>query len=282
MGKFAALFAHLKALGLAGPGHLHIPAPISRDALLRVHDGPYVDSVLAHAVPPAIERRIGLPVDAGVARRALLASGGTLATAKLALRRGIACNTAGGSHHARPETGAGFCVFNDVAVAIRALQAAGRIRRALIVDLDVHQGDGTAAIFRGDPDVFTLSVHCGANFPVRKEPSDLDVDLAPGTGDAAYLAALAPALESALAAGPFDIAFYNAGVDVHAEDRLGRLALTDAGIAARDRHVITRLRHAGLPVAAVIGGGYMDDVAALATRHAILHQTAAAILAAEC
>ncbi|TDP49270.1 acetoin utilization deacetylase AcuC-like enzyme [Zavarzinia compransoris] len=278
MAKFALLFARLQAEGLAAPANTHVPAPIPRDALLRVHDAAYVDAVLARAVPPAIERRIGLPVDDGVARRALLAGGGTLLAARLALRHGLACNTAGGSHHARADSGAGFCIFNDVAVAVRALQAEGLIRRALIVDLDVHQGDGTAAIFRGDSSVFTLSVHCGANFPVRKEAGDLDIDLPAGTGDADYLAALAPALARALAAGPYDLAFYNAGVDVHADDRLGLLALSDEGIAARDRHVLAALRESGLPVAGVIGGGYMDDVAALAGRHAILHRTAAALI----
>jgi len=275
MAKFAALFAELQAQGLARPANTHVPAPVTRADLLRVHDAAYVDAVLARAVPAAIERRIGLPVDEGVVRRALLANGGTLLAARLALRYGIACNTAGGSHHARPETGAGFCVFNDVAVAVRALQAEGRIGRALIVDLDVHQGDGTAAVFRGDASVFTLSVHCGANFPVRKEAGSLDIDVAPGAGDDAYLALVAPALERALAAGPFEIAFYNAGVDVHRDDRLGRLALSDEGIAARDALVIGRLRGAGLPVCGVIGGGYADDVQALARRHTILHRTAA-------
>lgn len=278
MAKFAALFDELTAMGIARPGNTHVPAPATREQLIRVHEADYVDAVLARTVPPAVERRIGLPVDDGVARRALLATGGTLLTARLALRHGIACNTAGGSHHARRETGAGFCVFNDVAVAIRALQAEGAIERALIIDLDVHQGDGTAQIFAGDPSVFTLSVHCGANFPLRKEASGLDIDLAPGTGDAAYLDALAPALDAAFEAGPFDMVFYNAGVDVHGADRLGRLALGDEGIARRDALVIRRTRAPGLPLAGVIGGGYMDDVTALARRHAILHRAAEAAL----
>lgn len=281
MAKFAALFAELERLGLAGPGALHIPAPISRESLVRVHEASYVDAVIARAVPPAIERRIGLPVDDGVARRALLSCGGTLLTARLALDRGIACNTAGGSHHARPDSGAGFCIFNDVAVAIRALQARGRIGRALVIDLDVHQGDGTALIFQGDASVFTLSVHCGANFPVRKEAGDLDIDLPPGTGDDAYLDAVRQGIGAALAAGPYDLVFYNAGVDIHEADRLGRLAVTDAGIAARDRLVIGSVRALGLPLACVIGGGYTADVEALAARHAILHRTAAESLGCE-
>lgn len=278
MAKFAALFDELKASGLARVGNTHIPAPATREQLIRVHDADYVDAVLARAVPPAIERRIGLPIDDGVARRALLANGGTLLTARLALHHGIACNTAGGSHHARKASGAGFCVFNDVAVAIRALQAEGAIGRALIVDLDVHQGDGTAEIFAGDPSVFTLSVHCGANFPVRKEASCLDVDLPPATGDDAYLAALLPALDTAFGSGRFDLVFYNAGVDVHGDDRLGHLALTDDGIARRDALVIGRARALGLPLAGVIGGGYMADVAALARRHALLHHAAESAL----
>jgi len=275
MAKFAALFAELERLGLTPPGAVHIPDPITREDLLRVHAEDYVDAVIARAVPAAVERRIGLPIDDGVARRALLASGATLLTARLALAHGLACNTAGGSHHARPDGGAGFCVFNDVAVAIRTLQAEGRIARALVVDLDVHQGDGTALIFRDDPSVFTLSIHCGANFPLRKENSDLDIDLAQGTGDDAYLAAVGRGLAAALAASPYDLVFYNAGVDIHADDRLGHLAVSDAGIAARDRMVIEAIRGQGLALAGVIGGGYTTDVEALARRHAILHRTAA-------
>jgi acetoin utilization deacetylase AcuC-like enzyme len=196
-------------------------------------------------------------------------------TARLALETGLALNTAGGSHHARREQGAGFCVFNDVAVAIRVLQADGAIGRALVVDLDVHQGDGTAAIFAGDASVFTLSLHGERNYPLRKQRSSLDVGLPDGTGDEEYLAALSPALDTALAAAAPDIVFLNAGVDPHADDRLGRLALSDAGLRQRERLVMARVRAAGLPLACVIGGGYLEDVDRLAHRHAGLFAVAA-------
>lgn len=197
-------------------------------------------------------------------------------TARFALEEGLACNTAGGSHHARFEHGAGFCVFNDVAVAIRVLQADGAIRRAMVVDLDVHQGDGTAAIFAGQSDVFTLSVHGARNYPVRKRTSDLDVALPDGTGDTDYLEALRGVLTPRLEAFCPDLVFYNAGVDPHREDRLGRLALTDTGLAARDRLVIETVRAAGIPLAGVMGGGYSHDTDALARRHMTLYRVAAA------
>lgn len=210
-----------------------------------------------------------------VGRRARCATAGTVLTALLALEHGIACNTAGGSHHARRAHGAGFCVFNDVAVAIRLLQADQTIDRALVIDLDVHQGDGTAEIFADDPSVFTLSVHAARNYPVRKVPSSLDVALDDGIGDAAYLTVLREVLPEALRRFRPDIVFFNAGVDPHADDRLGRLALSDAGLEARDRIVISTVRDAGLPLAGVLGGGYSIDIDRLARRHATLHRVAA-------
>jgi acetoin utilization deacetylase AcuC-like enzyme len=280
MGKFAALAALLQDEGLAGDG-FHEPAPASRAQLCLAHDAAYVDAVLAAGVDPAMTRRIGLPVTAGVAARSAAAAGGTLLTARLALAHGLACNTAGGSHHAFRDGGAGFCVFNDVAVAALSLLEEGALRRALVVDCDVHQGDGTAAIFADDPRVFTLSLHCDANFPSRKQRSDLDIGLPKGTQDEAYLEALDSAVRAALSRFAPDLVFYNAGVDVHAEDALGFLALSDAGIAARDRLVLEALHaRAGLPIAGVLGGGYGPDVTALARRHAILHRTTAAVFAA--
>ena len=220
------------------------------------------------------QRRLGFPWSAPLVRRARAAVGGTLLAARLAREVGVACNLAGGSHHAGPDTPSGFCLFNDVAVAIRVLQAEGAISRALVVDLDVHQGDGTARIFVGDPRVFTLSVHCRTNFPARKACSTRDVALEAGTGDADYLAALRQVLSEVVAAAGADIAFYNAGVDPHADDRLGRLALTDRGLAERDAFVLEALRRAGLAVVCVVGGGY-DELEALARRHAILHRVLA-------
>lgn len=278
MAKFSALYARLAADNLATRDTVRVPHPITAPLLKHVHDAKYVDAVLAGRVDAATVRRIGLPIDAGIALRACTASGGTLLTGRLALRHGLACNTAGGSHHAKAEAGAGFCVFNDVAVAIRVLQAERLIARALVIDLDVHQGDGTAEIFAGDASVVTFSAHCAANFPVRKARSSRDVALPKGLGDADYLAMLGEELPALLARGPFDLVFYNAGVDVHADDRLGLLALSDRGIAARDRRVIGACRAHGLPVAAVIGGGYEGDVERLARRHAILHHVAASLV----
>jgi acetoin utilization deacetylase AcuC-like enzyme len=274
MGKFGRLAEILVADGLAGP--FVEPEAAPREWLERVHDRAYVRQVFACGVAPEIEREIGLPVVEAVARRARFAVGGTILTARLALRSGIACNTAGGGHHARRDRGAGFCVFNDVAVAIRTLQAEGLIANALVIDLDVHQGDGTAAIFAGDPTVTTFSMHSEKNYPLRKVPSNLDIALADETGDEAYLRALANALPHLLDGAAPDIVFYNAGVDPHRDDRLGRLALSDAGLAARDRLVIEAVRARSIPFAGVIGGGYQDDIDALARRHTTLHRTAAA------
>lgn len=272
MGKFGAIARVLTELGF-GPFYTPAPAPASWIAL--AHDARYVDQVLSASVPAAIAREIGFPMTPAVALRARTACAGTTLTARLALETGIACNTAGGSHHARAEQGAGFCVFNDVAVAIRVLQADGAIARALVIDCDVHQGDGTAHIFAGDPSVATVSIHAAANYPVRKATSTVDVPLADGMEDAAYLAVLDETLERALAFAA-DIVFYNAGVDPHRDDRLGRLALTDRGLAARDRRVIDAVRARGLPLVGVLGGGYMDDVDTLARRHAQLHLAARA------
>lgn len=277
MAKFGRLAARLAADGLA-PSGFHAPEPAPRDLLLLAHGQAYVDAVLNQRVERAVERRIGLPITASVARRAQLATAGTLLTARLALAHGAAANTAGGSHHAARDAGAGFCVFNDVAVAAAALLAEGAVRRVLVVDLDVHHGDGTALLFQADPRVFTFSMYCDANWPLEKPASDLDVGVPAGAGDDAYLALLATHLPRALAQARPDLVFYNAGVDVHADDRLGKLALSEAGIAARDAMVAQCCRQAGAPVAGVIGGGYQDDLEALAYRHSLLHRALAASL----
>jgi acetoin utilization deacetylase AcuC-like enzyme len=233
---------------------------------------------LAADLPPQVERRIGMPVSRAVADRAAAAVGGTLLAARLALVHGLACNTAGGSHHAGPQGGAGFCTFNDVAAASRALLDEGTVGQILVVDLDVHQGDGTAFIFEHEPRVFTFSMHGAKNSPVRRGPSDLDVDLPDRTGDEAYLAELAQRLPGLLAQVRPDLVFYIAGVDPYKDDRLGRLALTAEGLMARDLYVLRTCR--GLaPVAGVIGGGYDDDLDALARRHATLHRAAAQVFA---
>lgn len=281
MGKYALLREALVRRRLVAPGGYLAPSPASEELLSAAHDRAYVDRVIGLALSEEEQRRIGLPRGAAFVRRSRLAVAGTVLAARTALERGIACNTAGGSHHAGRGYGSGFCTFNDVGVAASALLGAGRIRRALVVDCDTHQGDGTAEIFAGDERVFTLSLHAERNFPVRKIASDLDVGLPDGAADSDYAAALGAALETALAAGPFDLAFYNAGVDVHREDRLGRLHLSDEGVRRRDRLAIGRLREARLPVVTVLGGGYGDSPAALAERHAICIEEAAARLEAE-
>jgi acetoin utilization deacetylase AcuC-like enzyme len=204
-----------------------------------------------------------------VALRSRAAVAGTLLTARLALAHGVACNTAGGSHHASRAHGAGFCTFNDVAVAAANLLA------ERVIAIDVHQGDGTAEIFAGDARVFTLSMHAARNYPARKVPGDLDVELADGVGDDAYLDALQAVLPGVLEAQRPDLVFFNAGVDPHRDDKLGRLALSDDGLARRDRYVLNACLSRGLPVAGVIGGGYSADIDALARRHATLHREAA-------
>jgi acetoin utilization deacetylase AcuC-like enzyme len=275
MNKFRRLAEVLVEEGIVAPGGYRQPVPAPAEWLALAHERSYVDQVLSGAVPPGIAREIGLPMSESVALRARCATAGTVLTATLALEHGIACNTAGGSHHARHAHGAGFCVFNDVAVAIRVLAADGAIRRAMVVDLDVHQGDGTAEIFAGSSSVFTLSMHARRNYPVRKVASSLDIALEDGAGDADYLDALGRALPQALQAFRPDIVFYNAGVDPHEEDRLGRLSLSDEGLEARDRYVIATVRRSGIPLAGVIGGGYLEDIDRLARRHATLHRVAA-------
>lgn len=273
MGKFKALAQILVAEGLAPEG-FHEPTLASREALIRAHDAAYVDAVMSQTVSPMITRRIGLPITEAVALRARAATGGTLLTAELALRHGLACNTAGGSHHAARDGGAGFCVFNDVAVAALDVLERGGVSQILVVDLDVHQGDGTALIFADDPRVFTFSMHAEKNYPSRKPPSDLDIGLESGLEDAAYLARLSEALVALLERVRPELVFYVAGVDPHRDDQLGLLALSDAGLAARERFVISACRRAGVAVACVLGGGYGRDVGVIAGRHAHLYRAA--------
>ena len=246
----------------------HAPDPMPREWLEAVHDPDYVAQVFAASVPRDKERRIGFPVTPHIAQRVRHTNGGTWLAAQLALRHGYAANSAAGSHHALHDTGAGYCVFNDLAVTANRLIAQGDARRVLIVDCDVHQGDGTASLTAGRDDIFTLSLHADKNFPVRKARSSRDVPLADGTGDAEYLAALEAHLPPIVEQFGPDIVLYQAGVDPHADDRLGRLALSDEGLAARDRFVLRAARSRGLPVASALGGGYGTDQLAVATRHA--------------
>lgn len=274
MSKYGYLREALKARGLLSDTDRLSPAPASEAMMGRAHAPDYVSRAFAEALSVEEVKRIGLPQTPRVLRRSRLSCAGTLLAARFALETGIACNSAGGSHHARHEHGAGFCLFNDVAVAVRALQREGGFGPFLIIDCDVHQGDGTARIFRHDPGVFTLSIHAASNYPFEKTRSDLDIALPDRTGDAAYLNALRETLDRVAAEGPFAMVFYNAGVDVHGDDRLGRLSLTDEGIRARERTVISWARAQNLPLVGVLGGGYDADRERLARRHAILFEEA--------
>ncbi len=276
MRKYGRLAETLRARGLVPDGFV-TPEPADAALLSGAHDPAYVAAVLAAQVPRAIERAIGLPVTESVAARSRASAGGTLRAARLALGHGLAGSTAGGSHHARRAGGAGFCVFNDVAVAALALRREGAIGRALIIDLDVHQGDGTADCLAREPELFTLSIHCERNYPHDKVPGDLDIGLPDGLGDAEYRAVLEAHLPGLVQNFAPDLIFYNAGVDPHRDDRLGRLDLTDDGLRARDRYVVGLARSQGVPLCAVIGGGYGSDVDALAARHAFVFEAMAAL-----
>ncbi|MEO1044391.1 MAG: histone deacetylase [Pseudomonadota bacterium] len=267
--KFDKYYLVMEELRQSGaPITEHAPQPMPRDWLAAVHSPDYVDEVLSASVPYDKERRIGFPVTPHIASRVQHTNGGTWAAAQLAMQHGYAANSAAGSHHALHDTGAGYCVFNDLAVASNRLIAEGDARRVLVIDLDVHQGDGTASLLAGREDVFTLSVHAEKNFPVRKARSNRDIGLPDGVGDSDYMALLERELPAIIDDFRPDFIFYQAGVDPHMDDRLGRLALSDAGLVARDRFVVYQARRRGLPVASALGGGYGHDQRQVAARHA--------------
>jgi acetoin utilization deacetylase AcuC-like enzyme len=246
----------------------HVPEPMPREWIEAVHDPDYAAEVLEARVPKHKERRIGFPVTPQVAKRAQVVPGGTWLAALLALEHGYAANTAGGSHHALADTGAGFCILNDLAIVAVRLVEEGRASRVLIVDCDVHQGDGTASLTAGRPGIATYSIHAEKNFPVRKARSTLDVALPDGTGDDAYLAALAETLPPLVDGFAPDLILYQAGVDPFAEDRLGRLSLSHDGLAARERWIGGFFGARGIPIASALGGGYGQDAMEVAERHA--------------
>ena len=243
-----------------------------------VHNPTYVQGYCEGTLDYKVQRRIGLPWSEQLANRTRIAIGGTILTAQLALEHGFACNTAGGTHHAFPDYGSGFCIFNDLAIAAKVLLETGKVAKILIIDCDVHQGDGTAFIFRDEPRVFTFSMHCGINFPSHKQQSDRDVALPEGLDDDGYLQILATHLDDLLTGVKPDLVLYDAGVDVHICDRLGKLALSDRGIYRRDRMVLSACANKRYPVACVIGGGYSNNMQELVYRHSLLHRAAKDIL----
>lgn len=277
MAKFRQLYELLLRQGVVHPRQIHQPILPPQTWIELVHQPAYVQAYCQGTLDAKAQRRIGLPWTTAMVQRTCIAVGGTILTAQLALQTGLACNTAGGTHHAFPDYGSGFCIFNDLAIAARTVQLLGLAQKILIVDLDVHQGDGTAWIFRDDPSVFTFSMHCEVNFPGTKQRSDLDVPLPVGLEDAAYLHTLADYLPDVLSAVRPDLVLYDAGVDPHLDDRLGKLALSDHGLFCRDMQVLSTCSQQGYPVACVIGGGYGDDLTALVARHALLHHAAAQV-----
>jgi acetoin utilization deacetylase AcuC-like enzyme len=241
--------------------HLLHDAPAAADHELHLaHDPHYVRRVAGNGLTPREQRRIGFPWSPQMVERSRRSTGATIAAARAALELRCALSLGGGTHHAFADHGEGYCVFNDTAVAARLLQRDGLVSRAAIVDLDVHQGNGTAAILRADASVFTFSMHAQRNFPFHKEASDWDIDLEDDTGDERYLELLADALPRVLERSQPDLILYIAGADPYRGDRLGRLALTKEGLAARDRLVLQTCRERGVPVAVVMGGGYCDPI----------------------
>ncbi len=277
MEKFSWLYEMLLADGVAHRTQICNPVRPPQDWIELVHAPDYVQAYCEGTLDAKAQRRIGLPWSAALANRTCVAVGGTILTARLALTYGLACNTAGGTHHAFPNFGSGFCIFNDMAIAARVLQQLGLVRKVLIVDLDVHQGDGTAVIFQDDLTVFTFSMHCEVNFPGTKQKSDLDVPLPVGMEDDEYLQTLDKYLPDLLSDVKPDLVFYDAGVDTHAGDRLGKLAMTDTGIFRREMQVLSTCVAGGYPVACVIGGGYADDLKSLVYRHSLVHRAASQV-----
>ena len=250
------------------------PDPCSVDTLKEVHSEEYILKIKNKTLEQRLVKKIGFPLVDSVVRRSLVATGGTVLASKLAINYGIACNTAGGSHHAIYDEGAGFCVFNDVAVAAKYLLNRGLANKILIVDLDVHQGNGNSEIFKNDHDVVTFSMHCGSNYPAKKSKSDIDIELNDNMEDLEYLNILHNNLKK-LNNFDFDFVFYIAGVDVHFNDRLGKLKLTDEGIDKRDNIVIENYFNKKIPLCGVLGGGYNKNFDKLVELHAKLHKSCA-------
>lgn len=266
MRKYSLVAEQLRARGAV----FQVPAPAPFAWLKAVHAPEYVNAVMDGTLCPKAARRIGFEITAAVAERSRASVGGTYLGGRVALASGAAVNLAGGSHHADMTGGAGFCVFNDVAVAARRLLDEDRVAQVAVIDLDVHHGDGTARIFAGDPAVFTASLHCAQNWPREKPPGDLDVGLPRDTGDDGYLEALERFLDTVFKRCEPDLVFYNAGVDPHRDDRLGLLSLTDGGLRLRDGMVAEACSRRGVPVCGVLGGGYGSDAHAVAARHTFL------------
>ena len=270
--KFGALANHLLEYSVVKK--FHIPKECSFETLKTSHSIEYINHIKNKTLDIKAQKKIGFPINDSVVRRSFVATGGTVLASKLALDARLACNTAGGSHHATFNFGAGYCVFNDVAVAANYLKNKKLAKKILILDLDVHQGNGNSEIFQKDKCVFTFSMHCSSNYPAKKSISDVDIELKDNMGDLEYLNILSNNLKK-LNKENFDFVFYIAGVDIHREDRLGKLKITDDGVRKRDQIVIENFYSKKIPLCGVLGGGYNKNFKKLIELHSMLHKTCA-------
>ncbi len=273
--KFGALAKHLLNKGVVR--RFHTPKECSIETLMTSHSLEYIHHIKNKTLDQKLQKKIGFPINTSVVRRSFVATGGTVLASKLALDAKLACNTAGGSHHATFECGAGYCVFNDVAVAANYLKNKSYAKKILIIDLDVHQGNGNSEIFKNDPNVFTFSMHCASNYPAKKSKSDIDIELKDNMEDDEYLNILHKNLKE-LNKNQYDFVFYVAGVDIHYDDRLGKLKITDDGVNKRDQIVIENFYSKKIPLCGVLGGGYNKNFDKLIELHSLLHKNCAKIL----
>ena len=277
MAKFRLLAEHLEHLGILTSDNCFQPAPLSLETLMQAHDRDYVQRFIRGQLTQREQKEIGLPWSEWLVERTLRAVSGTLLTADLALEYGLACHLAGGTHHAFPNRGSGFCIFNDLAVTALSLVRTGKVAKVMIIDCDVHQGDGTVAFFAEHEHIVPVSFHCDENFPMTKQRGGIDIPVPKGTQDQAYMDIITRYVPELLDQHAPDIVLYDAGVDVHHADRLGHVQLSDDGILARDRYIIETVMEAGIAVACVIGGGYDHHHHTIAKRHSLVHQAAQAI-----
>ena len=270
--KFGALAEYLLKLNIVKK--FHIPKECSVKTMQSSHSLEYINHIKNKTLKINLQKKIGFPINDSVVRRSFIATGGTVLASKLALESKLACNTAGGSHHATFNYGAGYCVFNDVAVAANYLKNKSYAKKILILDLDVHQGDGNSKIFKNDSNVLTFSMHCASNYPAKKAKSDIDIALKDHMEDEEYLNILKNNLRK-LNKNKYDFVFYIAGVDIHCEDRLGKLKITDEGINKRDQYVIDNFYSRKVPLCGVLGGGYNKSFKKLIELHSMLHKNCA-------
>ena len=273
--KFGALANHLIEESVVKK--FHIPKECSITTMKTSHSLEYINHIKNKTLDLKLQKKIGFPINDSVVRRSFIATGGTVLASKLALESKVACNTAGGSHHATFDCGAGYCVFNDVAVAANYLKNKGYTKKILIIDLDVHQGNGNSEIFKNDKNVLTFSMHCASNYPAKKSKSDIDIELKDYMEDSEYLNILQKNLKD-LNKNRFDFVFYVAGVDIHFEDRLGKLKITDEGVNKRDQMVIENFYKKNIPLCGVLGGGYNKSFTKLIELHSMLHKNCAEII----